>query len=148
MKITIENIPDGSEPEIIIKCNELDESMLRLIHALKSKSKKLIGTYDSQMLIIEPGDVYYFEAVDNKVFIYCKDKVLESKLKLYEIEAEYENSNFFRASKSTILNIDKIMSLKPAFSGRFEALLQNGEKVIISRQFVPVLRKKLGLLER
>ncbi len=148
MKITIENIPDGSEPEIIIKCNELDESMLQLIHSLKSKPKKLVGTYDSQMLIIEPGDVYYFEAVDNKVFIYCKDKVLESKLKLYEIEAEYENSNFFRASKSTILNIDKIMSLKPAFSGRFEALLKNGEKVIISRQFVPVLRKKLGLLER
>lgn len=43
MKIIIENIPAGSEPEIIIKCNEPDESLLQLIYSLKSSSKKLIG---------------------------------------------------------------------------------------------------------
>ncbi|MFD2876694.1 hypothetical protein ACFTAO_13145 [Paenibacillus rhizoplanae] len=29
--------------------------------------------------------------------------------------------------------------------GRYEALLHNGEKVYISRQYVPVLKRKLGL---
>lgn len=98
-----------------------------------------------QMHIINPKDVFYFESVDNKVFIYCQAKVFESRLKLYEIEKVYENWDFFRASKSTILNITKIDSVRPVFYGRFEALLQNGEKVFISRQYVPVLRKKLGL---
>ena len=145
MKISIENIPDGSEPEIIIKCNEPDESLLQLIYSIKSSSKKLIGFTELQMNIINPKDVFYFESVDNKVFIYCEEKVFQSKLKLYEIETEYENGDFFRASKSTILNISKIESVSPVFYGKFEALLQNGEKVFISRQYVPIFKKKLGL---
>ena len=52
---------------------------------------------------------------------------------------------FMRASKSMILNLDKIRHLSPAFGGRFEALLENEEKVIISRQYVPVLKERLGL---
>ncbi|EHJ02412.1 MULTISPECIES: LytTR family DNA-binding domain-containing protein [unclassified Clostridium] len=145
MKITIENIPVGSEPEIIIKCNEPDESLLQLIYSIKSTPKKLIGFTDLKMHIVNPKDVFYFESVDNKVFIYCKEKVFESKLKLYEIEAQYENLGFFRASKSTILNIGKIESVSPVFYGKLEALLQNGEKVFISRQYVSVFKKKLGL---
>lgn len=145
MKISIENIPEGSEPEIIIKCNEPDESLLQLIYSIKSSSKKLIGFTDLQMHIVNPKDVFYFESVDNKVFIYCKEKVFQSRLKLYEIEIEYENGDFFRASKSTILNISKIESVNPIFYGKFEALLQNGEKVFISRQYVPIFKKKLGL---
>lgn len=145
IKIIIENIPAESEPEIIIRCNEPDDSLMQLIYSIKSASKKLIGIIDSQMHIINPKDVFYFESVDNKVFIYCQDKVFESKLRLYEIEAEYENWDFFRASKSTILNITKIESLSPVFYGRFEALLQNGEKVFISRNYVPIFKKKLGL---
>ena len=145
IKITIENIPDGIEPEIIIRCNEVDDSLLQLIDSVKSASKKLVGITDMQTYIINPKDVFYFESVDNKVFIYCQEKVFESRLKLYEIEKVYENWDFFRASKSTILNITKIDSVRPVFYGRFEALLQNGEKIFISRQYVPVLRKKLGL---
>ncbi|GMA97716.1 LytTR family DNA-binding domain-containing protein [Pelosinus sp. IPA-1] len=145
IKITIENIPDGIEPEIIIRCNEVDDSLLQLIYSIKSASKTLVGITDLQMHIINPKDVFYFESVDNKVFIYCQEKVFESRLKLYEIEKVYENWDFFRASKSTILNITKIDSVRPVFYGRFEALLQNGEKIFISRQYVPVLRKKLGL---
>lgn len=141
LKIFIENIPIGSEPEIIIRCNEPDDSLLQLIYSIKSANKKLIGITDLQMHIINPKDIFYFESVDNKVFLYCKEKVFESRLRLYEIETEYENWNFFRASKSTILNIAKIDSVSPVFYGRFEALLQNGEKVFISRQYVTVLEK-------
>ena len=145
MKITIEEIPLGSEPEIIIRCNEPDDSLLQLIYSIKSTNKKLIGITDSQMNIISPNDVFYFESVDNKVFIYCKEKVFESRLRLYEIERDYASWNFFRASKSTIINIGKIKSVSPIFYGRFEALLFNGEKIIISRQYVPILKNKLGL---
>ncbi|MBC8059178.1 MAG: LytTR family transcriptional regulator DNA-binding domain-containing protein [Clostridiaceae bacterium] len=145
MKITIENVPEGSEPEIIIRCDEPDESLLQLIYSIKSSTKKLIGSMDLELHVINPKEVFYFESVDNKVFIYCKEKVFESRLRLYEIEMEYKNWNFLRTSKSTIINISKIESVSPVFYGKFEALLQNGEKVFISRQYVPILKKKLGL---
>lgn len=147
MKIIIEDINPDEEEQIIIRVRNLDEPLLKLISELKMEQKKLTGIKDGIITMIEPKNVYYFEGVDNKVFIYCKQTVYETKLKLYEIEADYENTNFFRASKSVILNVSKIKNLSPAFSGRFEALLFNGEKVVISRQYVAELKKKLGLKE-
>lgn len=145
MKIIIEESNPGEEDQIIIRCREINENLLKVISDLKMGQKKLAGIKDGNMTMIEPAQVYYFEGVDNKVFLYCKQNVYETKLKLYEIEEEYKNSNYLRASKSVILNVTKIKSISAAYSGRYEALLLNGEKVMISRQYVPELKKKLGI---
>ncbi|MFT4144567.1 MAG: LytTR family DNA-binding domain-containing protein [Mobilitalea sp.] len=145
MKIVIEEIKQGEEEQIIIRCNKIDDNILKMVSQLKLDQKKLAGIKDGNITMIDPANVYYFEGIDNKVFLYCKQSVYETKLKLYEIEEDYSNTNFFRASKSVILNIAKIKCISPAYSGRFEALLFNGEKVVISRQYVPELKKKLGL---
>ena len=94
---------------------------------------------------MEQNEIYYFEAVDNKVFACCEKEVYEVHEKLYTLEELLTGTAFMRASKSTILNLDKVKSLSPAFGGRFEAVLDNGEKTIISRQYVPVLKERLGL---
>lgn len=53
---------------------------------------------------------------------------------------------FFRASKSIIINLTKKISfVRPSISGRFEAKLDNGESVAVSRHYVPVLKNMLGL---
>lgn len=145
MKIIIEECKPGEEDQIIIRCREMNENLLRIISELKAGQKKLTGIKDGVITMIDPANVYYFEGVDNKVFLYCKQNVYEIKQKLYEIEEEFKDTYFFRASKSVILNIKKIKSISPAYSGRFEALLFNGEKVVISRQYVPEFKKKLGL---
>lgn len=139
MKIIIEDIDPGEEDQVIIRCKNLSEPVLKLISELKSEMKRLTGLKDGGITMLDIKNIYYFEGVDSKVFIYCKQNVYESKLKLYEIERKYEGYYFFRASKSIILNITKIKSISPAFSGRFEALLFNGEKVVISRQCVPLV---------
>lgn len=51
-----------------------------------------------------------------------------------EIEEILDPDSFFRANKAVIVNINKIKTLTPAFGGRFEAVLKNGYRVIISRQ--------------
>ena len=56
-----------------------------------------------------------------------------------------KGTKFFRCSKSMILNIGKIRSVSPSVNSRFEAKLVNGETAIISRQYVPTLKKKLGM---
>jgi DNA-binding LytR/AlgR family response regulator len=43
--------------------------------------------------------------------------------------------------------MEKIEYLSPLFSGKLEAHLKNGEKVIISRQYVRSLKVKLGIEE-
>lgn len=145
MKITIVDIEPGQEEEIILRCSQIDENLMKLIRSFKQENVKLNLYQNGEVFFISQEDIYYFESVDQKVFAYGKSEVYETKSKLYELEADLPQKDFFRAAKSTILNLNKIKSLAPAFNGRLEALLKNGEKIIISRQYVAELKKKLGL---
>ena len=145
MKITIEEIGKEQEEEMILRCHELNTDMLHLLQSLKATKNGLVGIKGEEIHRLSMDDIFYFEVVDNRAFFYCRENVYESKLKLYEFEKLCKDSSFFRASKSMILNTDKIDFVAPSFSGRFEATLQNGEKVTVSRQYVSILKKKLGL---
>lgn len=145
MKISIEEISQELEEEILIRCYEVDDEIYEIIDKLKTKDTILLGHQNDSIHRIKLHDIYYFEAVEGKVFIYCRDNVFEVKQKLYELEELCKGKNCFRASKSTILNITKISSVYPTISGRFEAVLDNGERAVISRQYVPVLKNMLGL---
>ena len=145
MKITIEDRPDGGEDEIIIRCKQIDEHLLKLVYALKAGQEKLTATKGTDIVQVMPKEIFYFEAVDNKVFLYLEKDVYETRQKLYELEECFRGTDFVRVSKSVILNLSKVKSLSPAFNGRFEATMKNGEKLIVSRAYVPVLKEKLGL---
>ena len=145
MKVTILEKDSGVADEIIIKCDALDESLTKLINQFKGNKGKMNFFKDSKIVFVEPEQILYFESVDDTVFAYTADSVYETKLKLYQLEAELPSNSFFRANKSVIVNLDKIDSLAPLFGGRFEALLQNGYKVIISRNYLNILKELLGL---
>ncbi|MCM1258766.1 MAG: LytTR family transcriptional regulator DNA-binding domain-containing protein [Roseburia sp.] len=145
MRITIVEPAPGEEEEIIVKCRDIDDDFMQVLNLLRQGGKKINGYKDGNIYPIDLAEVYYFEAVDQKVFAYCKREVFEIKSRLYELETTLPPKKFLRASKSMILNLGRVKHLSPAFSGRFEAELKNGEKVIISRQYVPELKRKLDL---
>ena len=145
MKITIEMPKEGEEDEIIVRCASLDDRLMKFIAALKSSENPLTGYLDDKIVKLAPKDVFYFESVDNRVFAYAGKNVYEVRKRLYEIEEEYANTDFLRISKSAIVNVAKIAYIRPLLNGRFEAKLKNDEKIIINRQYVIELKKKLGI---
>lgn len=145
MKITIETPRQGEEDEIIIRCAALDEELLHLIYKIRMGRESIPVFSGSEIVMLPLKEIFYFESVDNKVFAYCKKDVYEVRKKLYELENAYESQDFLRVSKSTIVHLPKILQLSPMFNGRFEAELKNGEKIIISRQYVALMKKKLGI---
>ena len=145
MKITILDKAPDEEDEIIIKCENLDDDIRLLIERIKNHKQKISFQKDSKIVFIELSDIIYFESVDDKVFAYTADDVLETRLKLYQLEEDFLPQDFLRVNKAVIMNLNHVESLSPAFGGRFEAILKNGYRVIISRNYVPVLKKKLGL---
>ena len=144
MKITIKEPPAGAEDEIIVLCHNINPELLSVLNSFKTSGNMLVAYIDNEIHRVSPSDIFYFEAVDKKTFIYCECDVYESKLKLYELD-ELAMKDFFRISKSVIVNLSKIKSLIPSFSGRVEAVLINKEKVIISRQYVSKLKEVLGI---
>lgn len=145
MDIFIHEPDHGENEKIDIFIRNLTPEILAWIAQIKNFQQAFIGFDDDKIHQIPQQDIYYFESVDKTVFIYCQSHVFKCKEKLYELENALHNTNFLRISKSIILNLQKIKYLKPAYNGRFEAVLQNGEKVIISRQYTPMLKEKLKM---
>jgi DNA-binding LytR/AlgR family response regulator len=108
MKITIEEIKNLTETEIIIKCKERDESVENVISTLRLFDMNVIVKKDDVKYILSPSDIYYFDSVDDKVFCYTNDNVYETTNRLYEIEEIFKNSTFLRVNKNQILNVNMI----------------------------------------
>ena len=144
MKINIDQSNTYNEVEITIKCNNIDERLEKLLSSIRLYSSTISGKKDDKIYFLKPEDVYYFDTVDEKGFIYTANEVYETSLKLYELEERFVGTSIIRVNKSTILNLMKIEYVSSLLNGRLEAVLQNGEKVIISRQYVQAFKTKLG----
>jgi DNA-binding LytR/AlgR family response regulator len=143
LKVSVKQITADKEERAIIQCYEVTDDVRNIVSFIKSTGAALAGYIDEKVSQIPLQDIYFVEAVDNRVFAYTAKKVYELKCKLYEFEELYENRRFFRCSKSFVINLMKIDNVRPILNGRFSATLFNGEEVIISRQYVPELKKHL-----
>jgi DNA-binding LytR/AlgR family response regulator len=147
MRIIIESPQPNDEDVIIVRCATPDQRLLSMLLAFQNANTKLTGYTEDKIIRLNYQDVYYFEANENRVFAYYQSEVYEVKYKLYELEEMFLPLDFVRCSKSMIVNMEKIEYLSPLFSGKMEAHLKNGEKVIISRQYVHSLKNKLSTEE-
>lgn len=147
MRIIIESPETDDEDVIIVRCATPDQRLLSMLLAFQNANTELTGYTDDKIVRLNYQDVYYFEANENRVFAYYHSEVYEVRYKLYELEEMFIPLDFVRCSKSMIVNMEKIEYLSPLFSGKMEAHLKNGEKIVISRQYVRGLKNKLGVEE-
>lgn len=143
MKILIECAEDN-ELEIVIRCNKVDDEVQKIISLFEDKSF-IIGKLENRSYQIKMDDIYYLEANEDHVFIYCEDKVYESNLRLYELEKQLDIRTFVRISKSILLNLKKLDNVRALINGRYEAVMINHERLIISRYYVSGFKEKFGM---
>ena len=145
MKITVEHC-DTPENEVILRCRELDEEMLHILALLRSGMQSLCAfTEDRETVFLSPQEVLYAESVEERTWLYCERAVWRTALSLSELEARYEALGFCRVSRSMVVNLPGIRQLKSCAGSRIEATMRNGEKVMISRHYGPLLRERLGM---
>lgn len=143
MQLKVSRIPT-EEPEVLeIRCHRISDDVQEIISFVKSRQGQLSAVKDGQSIEVPLIDIFYAESVDNRVFIYTAKESYEVRLKLYELEDMMKGRSFLRVQKSMLLNLMKVKSIKPALSGRYSAILKNGEEVVISRKYVANLKQTL-----
>lgn len=145
MKLVIEQSLDCKETEIKITCGLMDDRLERLIEQIKLYSFSVMAEKDGITIPIPLENIYFFESVDNKTFLYLDKDVYRCDKRLYELENLFENTVFVRISKSCIINTSVVVSVRAQFSGRLEATLKNKEKLIVSKHYTKDFRDKFVL---
>ena len=145
MKITVEHI-ESEENEVILRCRELDDEMLRLLALVRAGMQKLLVWNERKDLLpLNVSDVVYCETVEEKTFVYTESGMYQTALTLSELEERWAAMGLLRCGKSCVANLYAIRRLRSCGGGRIEATLSTGEKIVISRHYAPALRERLGM---
>ncbi len=136
MKIKTKMDESCSEIEILIKYAQSNEQIDHLINLLRSFDMQIKCDSDGTEKMINVFDIYYIESVDKKTFVYLESGVYHSQYRLYQLKDKLHEYGFVQISKSCLLNIDILESMRPLFNSRMEATLKNGEKLNINRNYL------------
>lgn len=145
MKIEINVDAEISDTQIKISCSRLTPEIEKLLATLRMMDRKLTAAKDGEIYLLDVGEIIFLETVDRKTFVYTREEIYESDFKLYQLEQELFECGFFRASKSCLIQLKYIKSLKADINRKIRVTLENGEQLMVSRQYADALKKRLGV---
>ncbi|MCX4340609.1 MAG: LytTR family DNA-binding domain-containing protein [Lachnospiraceae bacterium] len=145
MKIEI-NIDEAiTDMEVVVTCSKLTPKVEKLLAALRMMDCQLTGKKGDEIHLLDIAQIIYIESMERKCFVYTTDDVYESDFPLYELERQLTEYGFFRVSKSFLIHLPSIQSLKADINRRIRITMVNGEQIIASRQYADGLKKRLGV---
>ena len=146
MRIELTQGPEYTETEILIRCPQVDEDILRIVALLRISEQKITGLKDGEICLLDAKDILYIDTADRRTFCYTDGAVYESALRLYELEERLGRRGFLRVSHSELVNSRKITALDLSLTGTIRMTLGDGAAVCyVSRRYVKKIKKALGL---
>ena len=134
---------DDKPLTIIIEYPILDTKTKRLIKKMEALDFMVSGNSKGKVFQVHISDIYYMESVERKTFLYTKDEIYMTDKKLYELEEMLRGTGIIRISKSCLMNVDMLYSIRHLMNSQLEATLLNGEKLIVARTYLKNIKNIL-----
>ena len=147
MKITLREEAE-SKPEVIIIYPQMDDTIKNVIKKIESVDATVPVKNGEEQILLNINDIYYIETLERKTFVYTKDGVYRTGTKYNVLCNEMQKYDFVPVSRSCILNISVLESIKTVHNSRLEGTLHNGEKINISRTYMKGIKRIFAKEER
>lgn len=145
MKIEIEVDEKYSDIGVKVTAPSLTPQVEKLVSLMRIMDMQIAVKKGEETFLLDADKILYIEAVERNTFVYTKEDVYESGLRLYEFENRLLEKDFIRISKQGLLNLRKVKSLKADINRKIRVTLLNDEQIVVSRMYSDELRKRLGL---
>jgi DNA-binding LytR/AlgR family response regulator len=145
MKINIIHDPQIQEPQITVTYGYLTEELRELLAEISLADNRIAGEKNGETHFLNLHDLYYMETVDGRVFLYTAKDSFETKTRIYQLEEKLSGTPFARVSKSSIVNLRKVRCIAPEKHSKLCMTLLNGEKILVSRQYLGEIKERLGV---
>ncbi len=146
MKIQLLSDPQADDITVQITCPKLTPEVEQLLFAIRILNRQLSVKCNKETYLLDLHEIIFIESVERNCFIYTAQQVYESNQKLYELEHQLKADGFCRISKSCLIQMRHIRSLKADINHKIRITMNNGEQLIASRQYAEALKQKLGVI--
>ncbi len=126
---------------VIVEYPEYDRSVDNLISKIKNMSISFTGKSDGKTVSIDISDIYYIENVERKIFLYSKKDVFRYDGTMSDIETAINDTDLVRISRTCFMNVSHLKEIMQIKNSHLEAVLDNGEKLIVSRKYLKDIKK-------
>lgn len=133
--------------EILVCSNELTPQVKALVEDISAfVNEGISGTdFRGEKVMIPLRDILRFYSENQKVIARDMEGSYVVQEKLYELEERLDAGQFFRISKSEIVNLKKIKRLDMSITGTIKVTLSDGTETYTSRRNVTKLKQCLGI---
>lgn len=134
--------------EVVIRSGSITPAVTQLINqlaALQTSAQTIALTIDKQVVLIEQHNIILIEVIGTEITVSTVDHTFHTHGQLKKMLLKLNKSDFIQVAKGSVLNLNHLKTLEPAFSGNMTAKLTRNFKVTISRKYLPALKKQLGM---
>lgn len=128
--------------------SDFSANLRNLVEAMKPKEgplERIVIKSVGKVTIVPVTEIEWIEAEGDYVKLHtaAKDHLLREKISV--IETKLDPALFIRIHRSTIVRIQRIRELRPAFNGDHVVILRDGQKFAMSRKFREKVFGKLNV---
>ena len=127
---------EGQPLTVIVEYPEYTGSTADLIKRINDLDIRFCANDDGKQIKIDLADIYYMENVDRKLFIYTEKDVYRYESTMAEALTHTAGTGLVRISRTCIMNAEHLKEIRQIRNSHLEAVLDNGEKLIVSRKYL------------
>jgi two-component system LytT family response regulator len=122
--------------------------VLNLLAELDSRQsahpQRIVIKADGEIVCLKPGEIDWAESAGNYVCLHVGPATHILRETITSLETRLGHHQFLRVHRSTLVNVDRIKTLRPSLYGDYSILLRDGTKLTLSRGFRENVLKRLG----
>jgi len=121
--------------------------VLNLLSELDSRQnppQRIVIKADGEIVCLKPQEIDWAESAGNYVCLHVGAATHILRETITSLETRLGHRQFLRVHRSTLVNVDRIKTLRPSLYGDYAILLRDGTKLTLSRGFRENVLKRLG----
>ena len=132
---------EGQPLTVIIEYPRWSKSVDVLAEKIARMDLAFAGKNEDRSVNVGISDIYYIENVERKLFLYTREEVYRFDGSMSDVEERLDGTGFVRISRTCIMNTDYLREIKQIKNSHLEAVMENDEKLVVSRKYLPEIKK-------
>lgn len=105
---------------------------------------RLVIKSGGRVVFVRPEEIDWIEAAGNYLRLHVGNEVHLLRETMGALEGRLDPDRFVRIHRSTIINLERIRELQPAFHGDYVVFLKDGKELTLSRGYREKLQERFG----
>ncbi len=118
--------------------------LLADLEARQKSPERIVIKADGEIVCLKPSEIDWAESAGNYVCLHVGPATHILRETITALEGRLGQRQFMRVHRSTLVNVDRIKTLRPSLYGDYAILLRDGTKLTLSRGFRESVLKRLG----